>query len=162
MQLGRQFNVPIPEGTRIHKSGGIGHMPGDESHSVTKMLPVHTVMRYREWTDKQLDNSVDQKTIDNIADELRAGKPMREPLFLEHNTEHQWAVLGEGNHRLHAAARAGVSHVPVYVYSGSTPMQNYIRKGIGAPLTLTSSFGNFPGDRYQPKELHPDHFKELR
>lgn len=161
--LGKQFQG----GTNIRRSGGVGHMPGDPTQSVTKMLPVSLVKKYVEYDreGKQSHGSASKETIDNLTNELKSGGSIKEPLMLEHHTGSQWGYLGEGHHRLIAAERAGLTHVPVFVYSGQGSGEKhakYKKEGIGASLTLTSNFGNFPGDTYQPKEIHPDHFKELR
>lgn len=163
---GNQFSgVPIPEGTYIRRSGGIGHMPGDESRSITKMLPISLVKKYVEYdrAGKDSQGSHSEQRINDITNELKSGGVIQEPLMLEHSTKHQWGYLGEGHHRLLAAERAGLTHVPVFIYSSEgRKVESNKEQGIGAPLTLTTSFGNFPGDRYQPKEIHPDHFQELR
>jgi len=160
-----QFGVPVPEGTNIIRSGGLGHMEGDTSRSITKMIPVSVMKRYTEFNRQGAESQPDSaERINNIADELRKGGVIREPLVLEHNTEHQWGYLGEGHHRLLAAEQAGHTHVPVTVwstgYGGGIATRK--KKGIGSPLTLTRSWANFPGDTYQPKELHPGHFRELQ
>lgn len=160
-----QFGTPIPEGTNIRRSGGLGHMEGDDSHSITKMLPISLMKRYTEYNREGAEEQTDSADrINNMASELRKGGVIREPLILEHSTEHQWGYLGEGHHRLLAAEKAGLTHVPVTVYSPSYGGGIAARKKqrIGAPLTLTRSWANFPGDTYQPKELHPGHFRELQ
>ena len=162
-----QFTVPVPEGTRIRRSGGIGHMPEDDSRSITKMLPISLVKRYIEHDRLGRHNTGDsQERVNDIANELRAGGVIKEPLMLEHSTKHQWGYLGEGHHRLLAAEQAGHTHVPVFVYSGASGYGPGERKkrGIGAPLTLTTDFAklhNMIGE-YQPEEIHPGHFRELQ
>ena len=160
-----QFGVPIPEGTSIRRSGGIGHMPGDESRSITKMMPISTVKRYTEYDRMGRHNTgSSQETVNNLANELKAGGVIKEPLMLEHSTKDQWGYLGEGHHRLLAAEQAGHTHVPVFVYSGASgygPGERK-KKGIGAPLTLTTNFSQHAGIPYQPEEIHPNHFKELQ
>ena len=164
--LGRQFNQ-VPEGTQIRRSGGIGHMPGDESRSITAMVPISTVKRYTEFNrlGEHSHGDYSKEVVSNIANELKQGGVIKEPLMIEHSTKHQWGYLGEGHHRLLAAEQAGHTHVPVFVYSGRSgwgPGERR-KKGIGAPLTLDrSKLDRFPGDDYQPEELHPGHFKELR
>lgn len=160
-----QFNVPIPEGTNIKRSGGIGHIEGDPERSTTKMVPISTVERYKEYdrTGREA-HPQSEGDINKLAEELRNGGVIREPLYLSHSTEHQWAYLAEGHHRLEAARRAGLSHVPLTIHSSesSSSVAHNKEKGKGAPLTLTSNFGNFPGDTYQPPNIHPDHFRELK
>lgn len=170
--LGRQFDQ-IPEGTMIRRSGGVGHLKGDSSRSITAMIPISQVKRYMEYdrTGAHSHGDHSEETINSIANELRSGGVIREPLMLEHSTQHQWGYLGEGHHRLIAAERAGLTHVPVFVYSGRSgwgPGERK-KKGIGAPLTFDrSNMGgreNYSGpvpDDYQPEELHPRLFKELQ
>ena len=156
----------IPEGTRITRSGGIGHLPGDESRSTTKMVPVQLLKRYTEF-DRQGKDSMGpqgEATINKIASDIRSGGVIKEPVYLSHSTAHNWAYLGEGHHRLIAAERAGLTHVPVTVHSKENAESVSDRKDshLGAPLHLETNFGNFPGDTYQPPNIHPDHFRELR
>jgi hypothetical protein len=167
MNLSKQFDVPVPEGTYLRRSGGIGHMAGDESRSITKMLPIGLVKRYAEYNRLGKEAHPDsEENINKIANELKSGGVIKEPLMLEHSTKDQWGYLGEGHHRLLAAERAGHTHVPVFVYSGASgygPGERK-KKRIGAPLTLTTNFAkvhNLIGD-YQPEEIHPNHFAELR
>jgi len=164
-----KLGLPIPEGTQIRKSGGIGHLAGDRSRSITAMLPISEVKKYREY-DRQGEHSTgdSEKRINEIAQELKSGGVIKEPLMLEHSTKHQWGYLGEGHHRLAAAELAGHSHVPVFVYSGASGWGPGERKkqGIGAPLTLErkhmGSIDPWPvPENYQPEELHPHLFKEF-
>lgn len=162
------LHPPVPKGTHIRRSGGIGHMPGDETRNITAMLPIKTVKKYveynREGEHSQGEHSED--TIRNLTEELKSGGTIKEPLMLEHSTKHQWGYLGEGHHRLIAAERAGLTHVPVFVYSGASGYGPGERKkmGIGAPLTLTTNFAKLHGlhGDYQPEEINPGHFKELQ
>jgi hypothetical protein len=171
--LGRQWEqptipgmgLPVPGGTHLKKSGGLGHMPGDVHKSITAMLPIEQVKRYRELDREGKDSygDISKKTINNIANDIQKGGVIKEPLILEHNTKTQWGYLGEGHHRLAAAEKAGLTHVPVTVYSGSSDMASRKSSGIGARLTLMNPKQWDPNDRgYQPKELHPDHFKETQ
>lgn len=161
----KQFGVPIPEGTNIRRSSGIGHIEGDPERSTTKMVPISVVERYKEFDRTGREAHPDSEAdINKLADELRNGGVIHEPLYLSHSTKHQWAFLAEGHHRLEAARRAGFTHVPLTVHSREVSDTVGDRKeaGKGAPLTLTTNFGNFPGDTYQPPNIHPDHFKELK
>lgn len=171
--LNLQQFPPIPEGTRARRSGGVGHLKGDTSRNITAMLPISKLKQYREFDREGAHSygSHGEEVINNITNELKAGGVIKEPLMLEHSTKHQWGYLGEGHHRLIAAERAGLTHVPVFVYSGASgygPGERK-KKGIGAPLTFDrSNMGgreNYSGlgpDTYQPEELHPHLFKELR
>jgi hypothetical protein len=163
-----QFGMPVPEGTRIRRSGGVGHIKGDESRSVTKMLPISTVKRYVEHDrlGRHAYGDDSEKTVASIANELKAGGVIKEPLMIEHSQPHDWGYLGEGHHRLLAAERAGHTHVPVFVYSNERGLAfpDKMKKGIGAPLTSMTDFAKQEGfvAPYHPNETHPDHFRELR
>ncbi len=171
--LGRQWEqptipgmgLPVPGGTHLKKSGGLGHMPGDVHSSITAMLPIEQVKKYREVDREGKDayGDISKKTINNIVNDIQQGGVIKDPLILEHNTKTQWGYLGEGHHRLAAAEKAGLTHVPVTIYSGSSDMASRKSSGIGAPLTLMNPKQWDPNDRgYQPKELHPGHFKEMQ
>ena len=68
-----QFGVPVPEGTRIRISGGMGHMAGDSSRSITKMVPISTLKRYTEYDRLGRHNTGDsQARVRAIADEVGA------------------------------------------------------------------------------------------
>ena len=82
----RQFGNQVPEGTNIERSGGKGHIEGDESRSVTKMVPISTVKRYREYDreGKQSHGSLSEETINNITNELKSGGVIKTPLAIYH------------------------------------------------------------------------------
>lgn len=177
--LGRQWEqptiptlgLPIPEGTEQRRSGGVGHLKGDKKRSITAMLPISEVKKYREYDrEGEHDTGHSAERIQEIANELKSGGAIKEPLMLEHSTKHQWGYLGEGHHRLAAAELAGHSHVPVFVYSGRSgwgPGERK-KKGIGAPLTFNKEGRNLMGgtetvgEDYQPEEMHPYLFKEFK
>jgi hypothetical protein len=177
--LGRQWEqptipgmgLPVPGGTNLRKSGGLGHMPGDVHHSITAMLPIEQVKKYREY-DRAGEHShgpASEETINKIANDIKSGGVIKEPLMLEHSRHINWGYLGEGHHRLIAAERAGLTHVPVSVFSARDGGGAEDRKeqGLGAPLTLMNPKQWDPDKTghqmpYQPKELHPGHFKEMQ
>jgi hypothetical protein len=157
----------IPEGTNIRRSSGIGHMPGDETQSTTKMVPIQVAKRYMEY-DRAGRNAHPQSAdiINGIAHELRNGGVIKEPVYISHSTKHNWGYLAEGHHRVEAAERAGLTHIPLTVWSEENAFSvgSNKREFRGAPLHLETNFGNphVPGDTYQPPNIHPDHFRELR
>lgn len=51
-----------------------------------------------------------------IQDDIQAGIGIREPIIVAQDPETGRARVAEGNHRLHAAEREGISHVPVTMY----------------------------------------------
>jgi hypothetical protein len=102
-------------------------------------------------------------TIHEITNDLKQGKGLREPLWLEWSPDSYRAKLGEGNHRLHAAIAAGTSHVPVvgyktYSIGNKFPMlppkdslNDYV-KSIGGPGAVEN--GYFP-QYFNPKHILP-------
>lgn len=158
----------VPEGTNIRRSGGVGHIKGDDSRSVTSMLPISLVKKYIEHDRAGKDSygKTSEDTINRIADELKAGGVIKEPLMIEHSVPHNWGFLGEGHHRLLAAEKAGHTHVPAFVYSNERGLGflDRMNKGIGAPLTSRTDFAKQEGfvAPYHPNETHPEHFTELR
>jgi len=88
----RQFGAEVPEGTNIERSSGKGHVEGDESNSVTKMVPISVVKRYREYDreGKQSHGSMSEETINNIANELKNGGVIKTPLSIYHSDAHNW------------------------------------------------------------------------
>lgn len=70
-----------------------------------------------------------------------------EPLVLEYHTKSKTARLGEGNHRLEAARRVGLTHVPVRGV-------RYSMEGYGAAVRGYTKEGHIPG------ELKPSQFMD--
>lgn len=154
--LGRQFTPDVPATVTPYRSGGIGHRPGDESRSVVGMVPTEQLARYREhggdWNGEASDRRVDE-----IRRDIRAGVGIKEPLILLHSQQHQWAYLGEGNHRLAAAELEGVSHVPVRVLGREDYAVGRRRQqGVGAPAPLRPFKGD-DGSDYEAPTFHPAH-----
>lgn len=152
-----------PNMTR-YRSGGIGHLPGDEDRSVTGMVPLHVMERYREHNGNPYEDEGhserDRQIVDGIRADLRSGKGLENPVMLEHDDVNHWGSLGEGNHRLAALREEGHTHVPVRVVSRTRDLQRR-RAGKGAPLHLATDFsdGDYP---YTPPDIHPHHFAELK
>ena len=145
-----------------YRSGGTGHLEGDDSHSVVGMVPTHRLRRYREHDGIQNPDlpGHDRRIIDSIRQDIRDGKGLTNPIHLEYDHKNQWATIGEGNHRLQAAHEEGLSHVPVRVW-GRAHKGGHKEDGIGAHLSLGTDFGR--GDYpYVPPEIHPHHFPLLR
>jgi hypothetical protein len=119
-------------------------------------------------------NEVDPEHVERLTHELRNGRGLREVLHLGYSPDHNWASLGEGNHRMHAAIAAGLSHVPVVGYRSSymTPQDRGARahpqpsigelwnngkpemhEGIRYPKSIAEG-GYFKGD-FNPKHILP-------
>ena len=63
---------------------------------------------------------------EELAEDIR-GNGIREPLILQYSQKSRTVLLGEGNHRLEAARRLGLEHVPVRVV-------RYNMEGHGKPV----------------------------
>lgn len=170
MIVGKQFQAPAA--VTQYRSGGIGHLPGDESRSVVGMVSTHTMERYREHDGRQQPHhDRDRASIDFHRQQIREHGTFKDPIMLEHDPDNHWGVIGEGNHRLAAAREEGLSHVPVRVVSRSRNLQQHSlnrSKGSpgrneagGAPLRMSTDFsdGDYP---YTPPDVHPHHFADLR
>jgi hypothetical protein len=151
----------VPDSVEHYMSGGIGHLEGDDSRSVVGMVPVSTLKKYREHDGNQNHGDHDERVISGIHDDIKSGKGITTPLMMEYDHDKKWGWIGEGNHRLAAADRAGLTHVPVRVY-GRSSENGRKRKGIGAPLNLTTQFGRDAHDTYIPPAIHPHHFDGLK
>lgn len=165
--LGAQFHPHVQQ----YRSGGIGHLPGDESRSTVGFVPTHILDQYREHDGRQFRPEHDRPVIEGIRKDIREGVGIKEPIQLYHDDKEHWGVIAEGNHRLAAAREEGVPVVPVRVHSRvrdarggalarseGAPGQN--PQG-GAPLKMATDFshGDFP---YTPPELHPLHFEQFK
>jgi len=94
-------------------------------------------------------------TVNKIREDIRSGKGIVDPLIVDQDVKGDGnAFVGEGNHRLAAAALEGVSHVPVTMY----------RKKSGRS---TDNSPRFPGRRlpnrgemwdeyYHPEKAFPE------
>ena len=143
----------------VRNSGGIGHLEGSGSRSVTGMVPIHQLMPYVEHDGNQNPQAVgrDRRIIDGIKDDLTSGKGLREPLMLEYDHKMKWGSLGEGNHRLAALQETGHTHAPVTVF-GRSSMGRRKEDGLGAPLSMRTKFTGGMGEDYVPPNVHPAHF----
>jgi ParB-like chromosome segregation protein Spo0J len=74
----------------------------------------------------------------------------------DHKTK--WGVLVEGNHRLAAALKAGVTHLPVAVTTGAD-LSDRKRKLVGAPLHIDNRIVEKGG--WMPSDVHPGNFKQF-
>lgn len=138
---GRQFS---PQPVTHYQSGGIGHLPADDSRSVVGMVPTSSLLPYREHAGEQKPTS--RSVIDNIKSDIHAGQQIHEPLMLDYDPQRGRAQIGEGNHRLQAAVESGVAHVPVRVTKARLGADQ------GAPARHA---GPFPGAEHDPKYVPP-------
>jgi hypothetical protein len=143
-----------------YRSGGLGHIEGDESRSVVGFMPTKTVAKYRDHNGDQHHNS--RKVIDGIREDIRNDKGITNPLVVHYDHKNRWGFLGEGNHRLKAAEEEGLKTVPVRVVRGAGGRDFGHAKStgrVGAPMEMQSKFGDNPHDPdYVPTDIHPYHF----
>jgi hypothetical protein len=138
--------------------------PGHRYGRDVALLPVHQLTRFRTLDREGRDaRSTSEKNISNISEDLRTDGvgAIREPLYLMYNHKEKWATLGEGHHRLAAALRAGVTHLPVKIVRGWDEVAQDKAQGKGAPLHLDTRLVE-PGEGgYFPSQLHPGNFQEF-
>lgn len=154
--------------------------PGGKYNQYTAMVPTQSLVKYMEY-DRQgkhaFPNGHSERVINDIADDLRKGgsAAMREPLWLNYDHSSRWAHLSEGHHRLEAALRAGVSHVPVMISGRGASKDERFRLALqpereglkpGAPLHLDTRLvenpsGRIGEDSYLPSQIHPGNFLEF-
>lgn len=136
--------------------------PGMQWGRYTALVPVSQLLRYREFdrtvTPKFSDTS---SIIDSIANDLREKGPqgMRENVHLTYDHVNKWAYLSEGNHRLAAAIKAGLSHIPVTIHARGE-LDREKARGIGAPLHMDNRLHE-KQTGYFPSQVHPGNFKEF-
>lgn len=154
--LGQQWHPNVAP----RRSGGIGHVEGDESRSVVAFLPTSTVARFREHhAGDDWNGERSHRRVGEIEQDIRSGVGIKEPLQIDYDETKGWGWLGEGNHRLRAAERAGAPVVPVTVI-GRSNAGRHIERGVGAPLRHTTPFLDHDPD-YVPPAIHPAHlFRE--
>lgn len=115
-----------------------GFNPGDdltEMHPHAEWVPIEVAQRFRDHGGNEGKDRFDR----DIEGDLRSGRGMKQPLMLLHHSglyDGKWAGerqahLGEGNHRLNAAERAGWTHVPMRVVNMS---RFEARTGKGKPI----------------------------
>jgi hypothetical protein len=147
---------------------GYGAMPGDQTNQVVKMVPISTVRQYLEFdrTGKDSFGDESEKIIKEIEKELRSGRGIRNALQLFTSIDDGWAYLGEGHHRLIAAERAGLTHVPVTVEidKSNRRASDNKKKGVGAPLSLVhpKMWQREEKNDYLPGRATPGVFAELQ
>lgn len=138
--------------------------PGKENRNgmdrYTAMVPVSQLTKYTHFDRNSED---DEATTNALAQTLKtqgiAG--LHNALELSYDRENDWGVLAEGHHRLKAAIRAGITHVPVMVTTRSGWADVYRKKGFGAPLHMDRRVQE-QGDRgYHPAYVHPGNFQEF-
>jgi len=128
--------------------GGVG-----EDHSVVGYVDTHTLA-------KMPGNGVSEDRVKYQQNALRSGEGFKDPAMVLYDPKSSRAYVGEGNHRVEAAAREGVSHVPVRVVRTrfSDNEDKYVEHQggkIGQLPTRASEFKGGLGEDYWPSDLHP-------
>ena len=104
------------------------------------------------------------KTIANITDDLKSGKGFTDPLILDYYVSDSGELLlklGEGNHRLQAALKAGLDSVPVAIVKGSPNTRNLKFTGITSKI-IPDKIGYIPGNPNPRELLESSALKDLR
>ena len=167
-QLAQAF--PVPKEVSHMYASGMGHIEGTDSRSATGMVHVRNLIGLKDLQRTGIHAYPSSaKTINDIADELRAGGQIDNPLVIDYNHQDKWGHIIEGHHRLEAALKAGVTHVPVSVVRNKYGMQDKIRERRGGHLAMLTDFGPDTSSegvggttgRYVPSNIHPYHFKQL-
>jgi hypothetical protein len=141
---------------------------------ITAQVPVSTLLRYREY-DRNIRPG-DVQNVEQIMKWMQEKSPMHDPLRIYYSHPSKWGHLAEGNHRLAAAVRLGITHLPVIVHYNKYEEEERKAKGIGAPLTLLEdelpkrvNYGQKPDPDgvhrpvpYFAGDMHPHVFRELR
>jgi ribosomal protein S18 acetylase RimI-like enzyme len=134
-----------------YRSGGMGHLPGDESKSVVGFMPTEKLFGY------EGNPTHDREVVRRVSDDIKSGKGITNPLMMIYDHKNRWAYLGEGNHRLEGATEAGARTVPVRFVRGNAEYEK--SQGIGRPMHLGESpWKGGMGEDYIPTDIHPHHF----
>lgn len=138
--------------------------PGHRWGRDTALVPIQSLLKYKEL-DREVEHahSHSPSTIDSLTSDLKQGgvTALREPIYILYNHQQHWGWIGEGHHRLIAAQRAGLTHIPVRVmlgYKGETEDRRL--EGRGAPMHLDNRLVE-KRTGYIPATLHPGNFKEF-
>lgn len=147
-----------------YKDGGMGGLP--ETKSVVGFVDTN-------YLAKMPGNITDKEGVDFYVKKLRSGQGFDNPIMVIYDNETGLAFIGEGNHRLQAAIKEGLSAVPVRVVRGRVdetkkldsngialmadtvgrkPMQ--VKNGKTLPFTTRGTTGEV---EYMPTDVHPSY-----
>ncbi len=144
MEPSRQFHPNINH----YRDGGMGGV--GENHSVVGMVPTHILQAMH-------GNSTNSEGVARHRAAIQSGEGFKDPAMVIFDHKKGIAVLGEGNHRVDAAAAEGHSHVPVRVVRGGVNPDTYTRQG-GNPAPVhpgASPWKGGMGEDYWPSDIHP-------
>lgn len=153
--LGKQWHRNVDH----YQSGGMGHLEGDQTHSVVGFMPTKEMLRYREhnglWGGHDSGAEEDERRVQKIQHDIESGVGIHSPLTVHY--WNGWGYVGEGNHRLEAARRAGAPVVPVRVVRGGAYVERAKEQGVGGPMHSQTVFDS-RNPEYTPTDMHPAHF----
>lgn len=111
-----------------------------------EFVPVDRLLKHREY-DRETQPREGPEHLDHITASV-AEHGVKAPLIMLYGQKDRRAYLGEGNHRLAAAKRLGITHLPVRVYRVSHT------DGRGAPVSGVepNQHGYVKGDM-KPSEI---------
>lgn len=135
--------------------------PGLKWDRYTAVVPVSEVSKFAEFDRNTQEKFSDSKDIiDSIAEELREGgvEALKDALWIKYDPKNKWGVLVEGNHRLAAAVKAGITEIPVSITTGADLADNK-NKNIGSRLDIDNRIVETTG--YMPSDVHPGNFKQF-
>lgn len=135
--------------------------PGLNWDRYTAVVPISEVSKFAEFDRNTQEKSSDSRDIiESIAEDLREGgvEALKNALWIKYDPENKWGVLVEGNHRLAAAIKAGITEIPVTITTGASLVDNR-SKNIGSRLDIDNRIVETTG--YMPSDVHPGNFKQF-
>lgn len=138
--------------------------PGARWGHDVALVPVSQLAKYTEFdrnVTPKWSKEDSESTINSIANDLRKGgvNALHGPVIMTYSHKSRWGYIGEGNHRIAAAIRAGISHLPVRVAGTRYDLEEEKRRGVGSAMHLDNRVVEEGG--YFPQDLHPGNFKEF-
>jgi hypothetical protein len=143
----------------------IQDQPAAMAHPMAEMMPIEVLKGFRHKDVHDPESTTYYENTDSVLDEL--GKHIRggnlsNPLILDYDHDNKWGMLSEGHHRLAAAERAGVTHLPVRVnrtYKGGLVYNK--QRGEGASMTIKPESMIGLWKEHVPAEARPSSFIDL-
>lgn len=134
-----------------YRDGGMGGV--GENHSVIGWVPTVLLLTMRgnaAWHEDRVQHWVD---------ETEAGRGFAAPVLIEFNPDTRYACVSEGNHRVAAAARTGLTHVPARCIRSYFRLGYFEGKG-GTPVRLDvtscwTTLGPDGVEEYWPSDFNP-------
>lgn len=155
-------HVSLSERRYTDKAIDASKEPGARWGHNVALVPVAQLAKYREFDRTATPKFADSESIiESIADDLRKGgvNALQSPISMGYDHKNKWGYVAEGNHRIAAAVRAGITHLPVQLWGNNSNLSDWKKEGVGAPLHLDNRM--VEPDGYFPSDLHPGNFKEF-